>query len=85
MTDNTVNDQARLPDPKKCRTRYLGQTFPFSDCLVENLDGCEYRVRFGVSVYCYHPDRRSFEKPDPPDAVQQSVPHKAKRSSEETI
>jgi hypothetical protein len=65
MTDNTVSDRRPVPDPEKCRTRYLGQTFPFSDCLVERLNGCEYGVRFGSGVFCYHPDRRRFEKPEP--------------------
>jgi len=65
MIDNTVSNQRRLPDPEKCRTRYLGQTFCFSDCLVENPDACECAVRFGFGVFCRHPDRRSFEKTDP--------------------
>lgn len=85
LTDDTLDIHSPLPDPQKCRTRYLGQTFPFSDCLVETLDGCEYRVRFGISVYCYHPDRRHFEKTVALDASQQPVPHQAKRSTTETI
>jgi len=43
----------------------LGQTFCFSDFLVENPDACEYAVRFDFGVFCCHPDRRSFEKTDP--------------------
>ena len=66
MTDNMANDQRPVPDREKCRTRYVMHTFPFSDCLVENVDGCEYGVRFGGSVFCYHPDRRSFEKTQSP-------------------
>jgi hypothetical protein len=64
MTDDTVSNQRRLPDPKKCRTMYLGQALDLSECLVENPDGCEFAVSFGFGVYCYHSDRRSFEKTD---------------------
>ena len=62
MTDHTVSNQRRLPDPERCRTGYLGHTLVFSDCLVNNPEACEYAVRFGCCVYCRHPDRRSFEK-----------------------
>jgi hypothetical protein len=62
MADNTVSNQRRLPDPEQCRTRHLGQTLDFSECLVENPDGCEYALRFGRSVFCRHPDRRRYEK-----------------------
>jgi hypothetical protein len=67
MTDNTVGNQTHLPDRKICRTRHLEQTSPFSDCLVEKPDLCKYAVRLGSGVFCSHPDRRRFEKPDPPD------------------
>ena len=66
MTDDIVNDQRRLADPKICRTRYLGQSLNLSDCLVENPSSCEYAARFDNSVFCRHPDRRGFEKPDSP-------------------
>ena len=62
MTDNTVSNQQRFPDPEKCRTMHLGQTLGFSSCLTENPDGCEYTLRFATCVFCRHPDRRSFEK-----------------------
>jgi hypothetical protein len=65
MTDNTVGNQRPLADPEKCRTRYLGQSLDFSDCLVETPDGCKYALRFGSGVLCRHPNRRSFEKIDP--------------------
>jgi len=55
-----------LPDPEICRTRYLGGTLPFSDCLVENPEGCEYARRFRYCVSCTHPDRRKFEAPRKP-------------------
>jgi hypothetical protein len=64
MTDETVRNQRRLPDPEICRTRYLGCNFPFSYCLAENPDTCKHAVRSGSGVFCRHPDRRSFEKPD---------------------
>jgi hypothetical protein len=70
MIVDTDSNRKRLPDPKKCRTRYLGPSLPFSDCLVENLNGCEYGVRFGFGVICRHPDRRSFEKTDPLELLQ---------------
>ncbi len=64
-TDDTVSNQRQLPDPKICRTRYLGETLPFSVCLVEN-PKCEYAiVSFGSGFLCYHPDWRRFEKADP--------------------
>jgi len=55
-----------LPDPEICRTRYLGEALPFSDCLVENPNGCEYARRFPYCVSCCHPDRRKFEAPRKP-------------------
>jgi hypothetical protein len=70
MSDAIVSNRKRLPDPERCRTRYLGPSLPFSDCLVKNLNGCEYGVRFGFGVICRHPDRRSFEKTDPLDLLQ---------------
>lgn len=65
MTDDTVNNQRCLPDPEICRTRYLGQTLDFSDCLVENPEGCKYALHFGSRFFCNRPDRRSFEKTGP--------------------
>jgi hypothetical protein len=62
--EETVSNQRRLPDPKICRTRYLGQSLDLSKCLMENPDLCEYAVRFDSGVCCRHPDRRSFEKTD---------------------
>ena len=66
MTNDTVRNQRRVPDPEKCRTRYLWPPLDFSECLVKNPDGCEYAVHFGSGVICRHPDRRSFEKTDRP-------------------
>ena len=66
VTDSTVSDQRRFPNPQKCRTRYLGRILDLSDCLMGNPDLCKYAVSFGFAVYCYHPDRRSFEKADGP-------------------
>lgn len=66
MTNDTVSNQRTVPDPEKCRTRYLGQTLDLSKCLVENPGGCEYAARFGSGAYCHHHDRRSFEKASPP-------------------
>jgi hypothetical protein len=62
MTDETVSNQRPVPDPKKCRTMYLGQTLAFSSCLAENPNGCEYALRFASCVFCCHPERRRFEK-----------------------
>src|ERR1035437_7491221 len=64
MTDDTVSNQRRLPDPEKCRTTYLGQALDLSECLMENPDDCEFAVSFGFGVYCYHSDQRRFEKTD---------------------
>jgi hypothetical protein len=62
MTDDTVSNQRRFPDPEKCRTRYLGKSLGFTKCLMENSDACPYAVRFASGVSCYHPDRRSFDR-----------------------
>jgi hypothetical protein len=62
MTDNTVSDQRHLPNPERCRTRFLGATLTFSDCLVINPEACKHALRYGFGVFCRHPDRRNFEK-----------------------
>jgi len=62
MIRNMVNNQQPVPDPKKCRTMYLGKTLNFSSCVTENPNGCEYTLRFASCTLCYHPERRSFEK-----------------------
>ena len=64
--EDTVSKQNRLPNPKICRTKFLGQSVEFSACLVENPVGCLYAGRVGTSVYCHHPDRRTFEKTGKP-------------------
>ena len=61
MTDGTVSNQRRLPNPKICRTRYLGQALDFSKCLVGNLEACKYAVSFSGGVICSHPHCRWFE------------------------
>ncbi len=66
MTEIAISNQRSVPDPEKCRTRYLGQILDLSDCLVKNPEGCEFAVRFGTGVYCFHHDRRTFEKTDRP-------------------
>ena len=66
MTDETVNNQRRLPDPEICRTRYERQSFGSTDCLVESPGGCEYAVRSVSGFHCYHPDRHSFAKTGKP-------------------
>lgn len=62
-TNDKVADQHRLPDPRLCRSRYLGDYLPFSDCLVKDPNDCEHVLRAGFSFLCNHPNRRSFEKP----------------------
>jgi hypothetical protein len=62
MTDATVSNQGRLPDPETCRTVYLGGYCAFYCCLVENPNCCERAVRFGDGFLCVHTGRRSFEK-----------------------
>ena len=62
MTDETLSNQRRLPDPEICRTRYERQTFGSTDCLVENPCCCEYAVRSVSGFHCYHRDRRTFGK-----------------------
>ena len=64
MTDKTVSKKRRLPDLKICQTRYLERSPVLLECLVEKSDACKYAVRFYASVFCRHPQRRSFEKTD---------------------
>jgi hypothetical protein len=68
LTDNTVSNQKRLPDPGECRTKHPEHSFGLSVCLVKNPHGCEYAGRFHSSIFCRHPDKRGFEKTDRPDA-----------------
>jgi hypothetical protein len=69
MSNNTVTNQSHLPDTEICRTRYVVQS-DLSQCLVENSDACGFAIRFGSGVICRHPQRRSFEKTDPPLPLQ---------------
>ena len=66
MTDETFSNQRRLPDPKICRTRYLGQSLDSSDCLTENPETCQHALRFGSGTLCRHPDHRTFAKAGKP-------------------
>jgi hypothetical protein len=63
-TADTVSNQKCLPDPKKCRTRYLGKALDYSKCLVENPEACMYAVSYSGGVICNHPHQRWFEKTD---------------------
>jgi hypothetical protein len=51
-----------LPDPKVCRTRYLGKILNLSECLVESPAHCPYAHKVELSWFCRHPDCRKFEK-----------------------
>jgi hypothetical protein len=64
MNNNTISNQTCLPDPEICRTTCMEQFADSSKCLVEHPDSCGFAVRLGSGVYCYHPDRFSFEKPE---------------------
>jgi len=75
MTDETVSSQLPVPDPKKCRTTYLGQTLAFSSCLTENSNGCEFALRFASCVFCCHPERRRFEKTRAHLSLHESILH----------
>ena len=66
ISDNTVSNQRRLPDPEICRTRHERQIFGSTDCLVESPDDCEYAVRSVSGFHCYHRDRHTFGKANPP-------------------
>jgi hypothetical protein len=65
MTDAMVSNRRRLPNPKVCRTRYLGKDFDLSQCMVKNPNACRYAIPLS-GVLCRHPDRRSFEKAGSP-------------------
>jgi len=62
MTDETLSNQRRLPDPEICRTRYLWQGLEFSACLVENPNSCKHALRFGFGFFCRYNDRHGVEK-----------------------
>ncbi len=66
MTDDAANNPRRPPDPAVCRIKFGGGYLAFSYCLVEKPDCCKYAVRLGSIIFCFHPDRRSFEKTDGP-------------------
>jgi hypothetical protein len=66
MTDDSVSDQWRLPDLERCLTKHLEHSLEFSVCLVKTPDSCEYARHIGSSIFCQHPDRRSFETADLP-------------------
>ena len=63
-TDGAVSNQKRLPDPKTCRTKYLGQALDYSKCLVKTPKSCKYAVSFSGGVICSHPHSRWFDKTD---------------------
>ncbi len=64
MNNDTISKQTCLPDPEICRTTSVEQFSESSNCLVEKPDSCGFAVCLGSGVYCYHPDRFSFEKPE---------------------
>jgi hypothetical protein len=68
--DDKVSNPRRQPDPEICRTRYLGEYLPFSDCLVKEPIDCAHVLRAGFSFLCNHPKRRSFEKAGPSMPIQ---------------
>src|SRR5258706_15464426 len=59
--DDTMSNQRQLPDPEICRTRYMGKSLGFTDCLVENPNGCPFAVILPSCVSCFDPDRQSFD------------------------
>lgn len=66
MIDDAFSSQWPLPDTERCLTKHLEHSFDFSLCLVKNPHGCVHARRFASSVFCQHPDRRSFETTDTP-------------------
>lgn len=66
MADNTVSKRIPLPDRERCRTENREGFVHLARCLVQDPSGCEYVLHFDSGVYCYHPDRRTFEKADSP-------------------
>jgi CheY-like chemotaxis protein len=59
-----------LPDPKICRTRYLGRRLNLSECLVSCPDDCPYVSQYKQSSFCLHIDRRTFERREAPSDLQ---------------
>ena len=58
-----------LPDPNICQTRNMGNEDDPFECLVPSPNRCQFALPAGRWVYCFHPDRKKFERPaeTPPD------------------
>jgi len=61
--DDSDSELKPLPDSSICRTRHIGIR-EFSQCLVNCPLRCPHAVSFGDKFLCFHPNRRSFEKPE---------------------
>ena len=66
MTNETLSNLRRLPDPQRCRASYLWQGLDFSACLVENPNPCRHALSFGFGFFCRHPHRPSVKKAGKP-------------------
>ncbi len=54
-----------LPDPDLCKTQRVVNDF--WECLVDHSDQavhCRYALEFGYSLFCKHPDNRTFDRKD---------------------
>ena len=51
----------KLPDSAGCRTHYM-RFFDLSECLMNTDPMCEYGLRVGYKIFCFHPQNRKFEK-----------------------
>ena len=61
MNQPSQNQAVSLPDPKICQTRNMGNEDDPFECLVPFPDRCQFALKAGKWVYCFHPDRKKFE------------------------
>jgi len=64
VSNGSDSELKPLPDPSICRTKDIGIK-EFFECLVHCPQRCPHAVSFGQIFLCNHPDRHTFEKPDP--------------------
>lgn len=63
MTEPTQDQLNSLPDPMRCQTRNMGNEDDPFECLLRSPNRCQFSLPAGKWVYCFHPDRKKFEKP----------------------
>jgi len=55
-----------LPDARTCRARGIGLR-DYAECLVDDSQGCQYALRFGLGFLCKHPDWEDIARNSRPE------------------